>query len=541
MRALWLRVGRRVRAEDGVALILAVVVVMVVAIIAVATASLVTSAQTTSSNERQGVRAFTAGEAGLDLGANAVFAAWNGSATLPADGQQLTGSSTVDGNTVNWTAAYVAGGAGAPGTWKVISTAVSPNGKAKRWLQQTLEPETATLTGNPSAIYGYGFVAAGSPTPNATSAVCSASPQRATKIGGSAQIMVPTWIEGDVCAQGGSDPAIGNPSSGSAIPVHIGGALFVSGNSWAVGTPTSKVASALILGGCRPSFLGYNPTPCSNNTQNGNNGGSAVYANDYAPVEPSPAPTKPTYDAAVESGLYSSASPGPMHPCTTGSTGSTFSFDSTGSTTADHSLGSIASFKTFLGTSAWDCQTASGHLAWTPGTPSGWTGTLLVSGTVFIDAASMNIGSNTYILLAGRGSIYTHGTLTMSNDGRLCGVQGSGTNCDFTNWTPDTDPSDPLVFFGAYNYANSQYGIQLGGNNQFQGIAFTNGGFQLPNGSTFGGSVFTDYGTVTGSGKFGLTTNPPEGALGGTTTTTVSTWSVAPRTWRQCPSAVGCT
>ena len=216
-----------------------------------------------------------------------------------------------------------------------------------------------------------------------------------------------------------------------------------------------------------------------------------------------------------ESSLYASASPGPLNPCTTGSTGSTFRFDSAGSTTPDTSLGT-KNLVTFLGPLAFDCQTASGELKWTPGGGGGLDGTLYVSGTIFIDA-NLTMGGSDYILWAGNGSVYVDGTVTLTNDGSICGAwDASSHTCDFTNWTPDTDSSDPLIFLASFNRAGAPYGFDMEGNSRFQGIIYTNGGFYLSNSATTAGSVFADSGTVNGAGAFQVTANPPSGALDGT-------------------------
>src|SRR5262245_77794 len=91
------RAARLLSREDGVTLVLALVVTMVIPISATTLVAVVTSSENTASNERQGARAFTADEAGLDLGANAVVgSSWNGSSSLPPDGTTLTGTSSVD-------------------------------------------------------------------------------------------------------------------------------------------------------------------------------------------------------------------------------------------------------------------------------------------------------------------------------------------------------------------------------------------------------------------------------------------------------------
>jgi hypothetical protein len=56
--------------------------------------------------------------------------------------------------------------------------------------------------------------------------------------------------------------------------------------------------------------------------------------------------------------------------------------------------------------------------------------------------------------------------------------------------------------------------------------------------SSFGGSIFADYGDVQGNGAFAVSGSPPNVSLGSATKRTA--WAVAPRTWRQRPIA-GCT
>ena len=115
---------------------------------------------------------------------------------------------------------------------------------------------------------------------------------RRRRSAGSGAITVPVWIEGDVCITGGANPAIGNPA-GSTIPVHIGGAVYVNGPNYAIGTPTSPVASAAIISGCWAEFHGWKNPACDSNTKDANNGGSGIYASDLA----SPAPLAASVEA----------------------------------------------------------------------------------------------------------------------------------------------------------------------------------------------------------------------------------------------------
>ena len=291
-----------VRDQDGQALILAVIIMAILMVGATAAASLMSSNQTTSGRERQAVRALAAGEAGLDLAANAAIAAEAGGIHTTQ-----TATTTVDGNQVTWTASK------SGTTWTLDATAVSPNGQVSRVLQEAVQQASTPGQQQIPPIYGYGFVMGGAPHtgPLTPDQVC-VNPSAAlptTGFGGSGAITVPVWIEGDVCITGGANPAIGNPT-GSTIPVHIGGAVYVNGPNYAIGTPTSPVASAAIINGCWAEFHGWKNPACDSNTSDANNGGSGIYTSDPHPPLPSPLPSKPTFTAAQDIAYWQSASPG---------------------------------------------------------------------------------------------------------------------------------------------------------------------------------------------------------------------------------------
>jgi hypothetical protein len=368
-----------------------------------------------------------------------------------------------------------------------------------------------------------------------------------TIFGGSGAITVPTWINGDFCASGGSNPAIGNLTSTSPVPVHIGGTMYdQQGPTCVIGAGSGicgnqgPVASAEILGGCW-NYHVASKVPCDSDAQTAVNGGSGVYASNWTPTDPVPAPTKPVFDAATEQQMYSTASPGPDNPCGAGSSGSPPSnlFDS--NTTLDGSLGTT-DFATHMGSGTWVCKTSSGELDWSWSGIRGSIATLYLKGTVFFDG-SFTFGSSDLIQLApnSNGSIYIDGTVAMSSNASMCSaITGSGGNCNWSApWSPNTNPSAPLIFFAAYNRPGANFGWSMSGSSGFQGILYTNGGYSLGNGAETMGSVFADYASVIGAGSFQVTNNPPTGALGTTTTQTTSVFAVAPRTWRECP-VTGC-
>jgi hypothetical protein len=530
------------RDERGQALILSLVTLMALIISAATVIVVVTSNQSQSTGQRQGAAALSAADAGLDLAANAVSTV--GTQT------SLSGSSTVDSNAVTWSAAKTTPATGAA-YWTLNATAVSPNGKVTRVLQEQMQLTSSPTSNYIPPIYGYGFVMGGAPNPTQyttntqVDAYC-ASGGAVTVFGGSGAITVPAWINGDFCASGGSDPAIGNLSSSNPIAVHIGGTMYdQQGPTCVIGAPAGicgnqgAVASVKILGGCWNHHVAAK-VPCDSNSQTAVNGGSGVYATSFTPTDPIPTPSKPIFDSATEQSLYNSASPGPKNACGAGSSGSPPAnlFDS--NTTLDGSLGAT-DFATHMGAGTWVCKTSSGELDWSWNGVRGSVATLGLQGVVFFDG-SFTLNANDLIKFAqnSRGSIYIDGTMTMTNNASMCSAISGGA-CDFSAaWDPKDVASDPLIFFAAYNRQGASFGWSMSGASGFQGILYTNGGYSLGNGTTMMGSVFADYASVIGDGEFQVTNTPPFGALGITTTSATTTFAVAPRTWRQCPAARGC-
>ncbi len=527
--------------ERGSALVLALVSLLVLIIASATVTELVTSNQSQSSVQRQAAGALSAGDAGLDLAANAV-----GSATTQTS---LSGSSTVNGNTVNWTATKTTPASGTP-YWTLNATAVSVNGKVTRVLQEQMQQTSPPPGSAIPPIYGYGFVMGGAPSPTqyttntAVDNYCS-SGNAVTIFGGSGAITVPTWINGDFCASGGSNPAIGNLSSSNPIAVHIGGTMYdqqgptcVIGDGPGICSNRGAVSSVKIIGGCWNHHAAAK-VPCDSNSQTAVNGGSGVYATTFTPTDPIPTPSKPVYDSATEQTNYNTASPGPKNACGAGSSGSPPANLFDNNTTLDGSLGTM-DLATHMGAGTWVCKTSTGELDWSWSGVNGSVGTLGLQGMVFFDGSfTLNGGDLIKWAQNSRGSIYIDGTVTMTNNAAMCSAI-SGNACNLAAaWNPTITASDPLIFFAAYNRAGANFGWTMAGAAGFQGISYTNGGFSLGNGTSTMGSVFADWGSVIGNGQFQVTNTPPFGALGVTSTPATPTFAVAPRSWRQCP-ITGC-
>ncbi len=516
---------RRLRAacrdEGGIALVLAILIVAVLTISVTATLELVTSTQATSTRDRQSAQAFSAAEAGLDAGVNQVVAAEAGG-TQP-NGTTLPGAQTIDGSTVSWTAAKASDGS----SWTVNATATSPDGKVVRTLQEQLEPQTGTTAGTPSAVYGYGFFMA---DPNAD---CTTG--AGDTIGNSSLVTEPVFIASSLCISGGGGPLVANPTGGSPISVYIGGKFQTQGNSSPIGTSSSLLSSATIVGGCQISFHGWKTVPCDQQGDPTNGAGSGVWASSYSSTPM--ALTKPTVSSSDADTLYQTASPGPKNPCGSGSTpGSYLKFDT--NSARDTTVGTVDLLKISGGTTGnnYDCRTYDSHgnligqLTYVYGTP----GSLTINGTVFIDG-NLSFSGNDQAVYHGTGTIYVDGTVSLSNGARLCGSSLVSGQCS-GSW----DPTQNDLEIVAINHQNVTPGWSMAGDAQFEGIAYTNGSFVSGNSAWIGGPVIADSGQLSGDTKFHDISTPPPGAPGAGTPTSTTTWVVKPGSWRLCPSSVGC-
>ena len=429
--------------------------------------------------------------------------------------------------------------------------------------------QSTTIPGAPATFWGYGFVMGGHPNPHPPAVggltakqICEdgLGSYRPTVFGGSGKLTVPAWIGTDVCTSGGEHP-IGNLTAASPITVHIEGLLYGSnGPDEIVGSSTSPgpIARFWARGGCWDKHYNSGNVPFPGCDTYGNGGATSgardgVFASTWAPA--SQPVTPPTLSPAEEDALYNSASPGPKNACGAGSTGTVppnlFDNDASTRTAPNTSLGS-KSFVQLLGTTAFDCKTADGRLAWTP---SATRGCLHVKGTVFFDA-SLTMDGNDYIRIdtdgtnkcaggasygdgASDGSIYIDGTLTMTRDASICSQvdNPSGGGCTI----PLTGAAIPSVFFSVYNRANAVPAFSMVGDSRFEASVFVRGKYVLTNGgsdTSVGGSIFADDASITGGSAFAVTTVVPDGSIGSATTTT--TWTVTPGSWRQCVVS-GCT
>jgi Tfp pilus assembly protein PilX len=529
--------------EDGIALVLSMIVMGVLTIATTAVVTAVTSNEHAFGRDRQTNRALNIAEAGLNAGVAAVKA-------LPATATTMSpASGTLDNGSWAYTVTRTQDATN-PDLyyWTVTSTGTSPDGMVTRIVSTkvsetiTHHSTTTTTTTPASPAWAYGFFL-GDPSSDC------ATLGTGNDFGGNYTISVSIYIAGSLCMQG-SNVVMREPGTGQqTLDLYVGDIFKVTGsNSSPIGTSTQMIRQATIVNGCLDHS--GRSVPCSKrgdptaNPQSPSYG-SGVWAGTYSSTQ-NPIPT-PTIEADK---WYADAAPGPATGCNdhptdpsqtsvypSGWTAATFRsalFDN--NSTRDTSLGTLDPLSAF-GTGSFDCRwydgagNLVGRLAWTYGNP----GTLTIDGTVFIDG-NLSFASNDYAIVQGRGTIYVNGTVSFSGQAKVCELPTSGDPC-----LGNYDPSQNLLVLVANNGgSHTTTGFALSGLNTYEGVAYTNGILNEGGNATLHGPVIADTATMAGNGATRTTVTPPEGAPGAAGTTTSTTdepdtaaWGGVPGSWQQ--------
>jgi hypothetical protein len=391
----------RLRAEEGVALALAVSTVSVLAI-GVSSGMLFT-ATNAGAAKRSGVdqTAYAAAEAGVN-NAFAVLSLPTNNAFDPYLLPERT--STYSGGTVRWWGTLNQ----ATSTWKVYSVATmqNPTGPSTAPVTRRLTADVGVspALSQPLNNMGWNYIwATGTGSPSG----CDMTIQQ------SVNVMSPLYVEGNLCVQ--------NTATIGAGPLVVKGKLNLEQKANGVGTSSSPVNEVHLGNGCEWWNKGWS-RPCRGTQDN-------VNARVLDTVPPPLAPPVPAW-----SNWYLNASPGPYYPCYEQSgTPPVFDNDQGAFTATDASRrnGSVATPFDLTPSTSYHCKTASGELTW-----DATHRLLTLKGTVYIDgSASVQNGElNQY---DGVGSLYLTGTLLVKNS-QLC-ASTAGTNCDTQHWDPNSE------------------------------------------------------------------------------------------------------
>lgn len=322
-------------------------------------------------------------------------------------------------------------------TWLLFSSGYARNPQGVNIIKTstTTVPISALNSGAVAALWNHLFLTAPL-VPNA----CS------TDFGGNNMtIDVPIYVVGNLCLSG-NNTSIQESATGQPIDLMVGGKLVLSGSATSAGLSTKKLTSGVVVGGCTTVSVSSSTTACGPSTNYYVNG-----ADTFVPAE------SPQMSAADITSDYNKSDPGPKHPCATeGLPASTFDNDTTQN-------GTNASFE-LLPSSTYTCVSQSGastgQMSW-----NNTTNVLTINGNVFLDGNLTISQSGTY---TGTGVIEAAGTITFNgNNVTLCAVSG----CTFTNWQGTSGNNSMLTLVSLLSNATA---ITFSNNNQtYQGSLWT--------------------------------------------------------------------
>jgi Tfp pilus assembly protein PilX len=279
-----------------------------------------------------------------------------------------------------------------------------------------------------------------------------------TTLSNNVVIDIPLYVRGDLC--------MNNTARVSGDYIQVGGTVTLN-NTATIGTSDEPLVAARIGGGCRLGGGAFS-SPCS--------AAQRVYADEVTAAPDGL--VKPPVDLQS---WYENAQPGPRHGCTEGSFPGGFDNDAT----MNRSRGTVD----LMPTSAYDCRVLDGggnvigQLTWTPGqgeTP----GTLVIAGTIFFDG-DIELAGNDYGVYQGKATIYSSGSITFSNNAKLCGVAA----CD-GGW----DANENLLAFVAGD------DFRMSNDSKFQGAVYAVDDFSESNNATVWGPIIADELFISNSG-----------------------------------------
>jgi hypothetical protein len=455
-----MQILRRLREENGMALVFAMGVMTVLAI---STVGVITY---TSANERHAGRS-EAGQNALHLAEAGVN---NSEAVLSHDSSNALAATTLsepdanncpdggdcfeqfyEGGRVLWRGDFTEDASG--GSWVIHSWGVVPSDTpgapdVVRYLKGTIS--VVPSPGQPLNATAWNYVIAWG-TSNTTT--CDVT------LTNTAHIDAPFYVEGNLCLRNTSK--VYQPDDESPVQLIVKGKLEVAqgtGNSSKVGESSAdadKIDRAEIGGGCTTAIANASHTCNPSSPTSDRVWATTLLNSTTTSVE------RPTSDFE---GWYENANPGPEHACNPVSATPVFDNDSILDLTGNGSAGTIdltpASSYTCIGKDSYG--TTVGEISWDA--PSKM---LTLSGAIYIDG-SVTIDDNVLMKYQGHASLYLTGVFRMSQGNtRLCAAW-SGTDCDFTGW----DPNEDMLIVVAHGDDGNGNSIAFSQGIQFQGGLF---------------------------------------------------------------------
>lgn len=411
---------RRLRGEEGIALVMALGITVVLIIFVASMISFTSENGRNARTSNSRLSAQQSAEAGLAAAVSIINHAANvasptllgcsasgANSALPCTDIAISGPSGT---------AYVHGlytQNGSNGSWAITSYGSVTNPTGGSALKKSMTATVAITGGgqaNNISIWNY---------------VYSTAPQGAgcevDLSGTNVVIDVPLYVTGDLCLSGTNAKIVDNTAfGGQPVDVRVKGTLTISGTNATVGTAANKITSGIVEGGC-----GSPPHSCT--------------TSDRWFVNTTDAPITATPPVADFTNWYANASPGPKSPCgasTPSPVLAASSFDS------DTTMNGTTPTFDLTGSSSYNCVTSTGQLSWNKTTK-----VLTIGGTIFFDGNV--VSSNSAAMYHGLATLYVNGTFSLSgtNASLRAGCPASPSTptaqCPFsdtgTGWNPNTD------------------------------------------------------------------------------------------------------
>jgi hypothetical protein len=377
-----------------------------------------------------------------------------GSGTVTLEGGTATYSGTLSGS-----------------TWTLTGTGSVANPTGGAIISETVTSQVTATPGGPSAAWQYNFADA--------LVGCM-------DIANNATFTAPLYVRGNLC--------VDNNAHFTGSSLHVGGTVTV-GNNGDIGTASAPIPFVNITGGCTGGLP--NPHSCVSGPADD------VYAQGGIITQNPGTLTKPPVDLLY---WYQNASPGPVNGCTAGSVPGGFDSGAGGTAVPPNPNASRPTFD-LTPAGAYSCTTSSGELSWVPGNP----GTLTIKGTIFIDG-NIQMTNNANAVYEGRATIYSSGTITLSNNARLCGIAGCG-----ALWNPSVNL---LVLVAG---AATGTGFTISNNGVYQGAAYVVSDYTLVNNAANWGPVIASQLSIANNaGQFVPVGSLPAGAPGASSPATLA-------------------
>ena len=422
--------------ESGFALVFALAIVVALGTAVTSVSYYTTSNFHSANRSRSTQNALALAEAGLNIGYSTLAKSSSPTlasalssvpvADIPMNGGFATYFGTLDATSQVWSLT---------GIGKAYDTA-HPGSFITRVVHARAQLGTGTIGSTSNGAWRY---------------IYADDPNSCATLSNNTLINVPVYVQGSLC--------LNNSAQITGPAIQVGGTVTLSNTQTSIGTLASPMAEIHIGHGCSLTGVVYH-SPCSS--------ADRVYG-----AQPPDATLTPMSKPAVDlDGWYANAQPGPMHGCTTGSFPGGFDTN----TLRDRSRATVD----LTPKTAYDCRVLDatgalvGRISWTPGAP----GSLVILGTIYFDG-NITMSQLVNAQYSGRATIYSSGTISLSNQVNLCPVGGCG---------PDWDPNVNLLTFVAGS-STDQYGFTIGNNSVFEGAVYCVNDYLAGNSSAVWGPV----------------------------------------------------